>query len=99
MLLVFETRSGKLTTKNLPSLPLSSLLFLSLSFTLSAQIREDIRYHGINIYPSAYGAEDEEDAATNAKVEVSCVLLSLGEKLNMVLSCIVLFIETVCLPV
>ena len=33
------------------------------------RIREDIRYHGINIYPSAYGAEDEEDAATNTKVE------------------------------
>lgn len=34
-----------------------------------SRIREDIRYHGINIYPSAYGAEDDEDAAANAKIE------------------------------
>ena len=34
------------------------------------RIREDIRYYGINIYPSAYGAEDDEDAAANAKIEV-----------------------------
>lgn len=35
------------------------------------QIRDDIRFHGINIYPAAYGAEDEEDAAINEKIDVS----------------------------
>ena len=34
------------------------------------RIREDLQFHGINIYPSAYGAEDEEDAAANSKIEV-----------------------------
>lgn len=34
-----------------------------------ARIREDLRFHGIKIYPSAYGAEDDEDAAANAKIE------------------------------
>lgn len=33
------------------------------------RIREDLHFHGINIYPSAYGAEDEEDAAANSKIE------------------------------
>lgn len=33
------------------------------------RIREDINYHGINIYPQAYGAEDEDDAATNEKID------------------------------
>ena len=37
---------------------------------LSIQIRDDIRHYGINIYPAAYGAEDEEDAAANAKIQV-----------------------------
>ncbi len=35
------------------------------------RIREDIRYNGINIYPAAYGAEDDEDAAIIGKIEVS----------------------------
>lgn len=35
-----------------------------------SQIREDIRHYGINIYPAAYGAEDEEDAAANSKIQV-----------------------------
>ena len=34
------------------------------------RIREDLHFHGINIYPSAYGAEDEDDAAANTKIEV-----------------------------
>ena len=34
------------------------------------RIREDLNFHGISIYPSAYGAEDEEDASANAKIEV-----------------------------
>ena len=34
------------------------------------RISEDLLYHGINIYPTAYGAEDEDDAASNAKIEV-----------------------------
>ena len=34
------------------------------------RIKEDLHFHGINIYPTAYGAEDEEDAAVNAKIEV-----------------------------
>jgi len=33
------------------------------------RIRDDIRHYGINIYPAAYGAEDEEDAAANAKIQ------------------------------
>jgi len=37
---------------------------------LSPQIREDIRHHGINIYPSAYPNEDDEDAQASAKYEV-----------------------------
>jgi len=37
----------------------------------SPQIREDIRHHGINIYPSAYPNEDDEDAQASAKYEVS----------------------------
>ena len=36
----------------------------------SRQIREDIRHHGINIYPSAYPNEDDEDAQASAKYEV-----------------------------
>lgn len=35
------------------------------------QIREDIEFHGIRIYPSAYGAEDEDDASSNNKIDVS----------------------------
>lgn len=35
-----------------------------------SQIRDDIRHYGINIYPAAYGAEDEEDAAANSKIQV-----------------------------
>ena len=35
------------------------------------RIKEDLHFHGINIYPTAYGAEDEEDAAANHKIEVS----------------------------
>jgi len=46
------------------------------------RIREDIRHHGINIYPSAYGAEDEEDAATNAKIEVCYGFLMLPGQLR-----------------
>ena len=52
------------------------------------RIREDLHFHGISIYPSAYGAEDEEDASANAKIEVrvretlgqgdSCVMSSLS---------------------
>ena len=38
------------------------------------QIREDIAHHKINIYPAAYGAEDEEDAAINSKIDVSIKL-------------------------
>jgi len=53
-----------------------------LPIVISAQIREDIRHHGINIYPSAYGAEDEEDAATNAKIEVCYGLLMLPGQLR-----------------
>ena len=49
----------------------NELVFPSLCCVSSLpQIREDIRYHGINIYPSAYGAEDDEDAAANGKIEV-----------------------------
>ena len=39
--------------------------------SFSSQIRDDIRHYGINIYPAAYGAEDEEDAAANTKMQVS----------------------------
>ena len=45
---------------------------------LCPQIREDIRYHGINIYPSAYGAEDDEDAAANTKIEVRMAACKMG---------------------
>lgn len=40
------------------------------------RIREDLHFHGINIYPSAYGAEDEEDAAANTKIEVCNLSIS-----------------------
>ena len=46
--------------------------YLNQPFTcFIVQIREDIHHHGINIYPAAYGAEDEEDAAINEKIDVS----------------------------
>ena len=51
------------------------------------RIREDLSFHGINIYPTAYGAEDEEDEATNTKIEV------LVEE-----SCLTLFTFTVLSP-
>ena len=35
------------------------------------QIRQDIEYHGIRIYPTAYAVEDEDDAAANSKIDVS----------------------------
>ncbi len=30
-----------------------------------------MEFHGVRIYPSAYGSEDEDDAATNVKIDVS----------------------------
>lgn len=33
------------------------------------RIREDIAYHGINIYPAAYDAEDEEEVQINKKYD------------------------------
>ena len=51
------------------------------------RIREDLNFHGISIYPSAYGAEDEEDASANAKIEVrEWVHWRLGDSWSLLLS-------------
>ena len=49
------------------------------------RISEDLHFHGISIYPSAYGAEDEEDASANAKIEVSVRDTGLGRQPSRVL--------------
>lgn len=53
-----------------PVIGKSDTLTLEERDSFKMRIREDIRYNGINIYPSAYGAEDDEDAAINTKIEV-----------------------------
>lgn len=40
----------------------------TISFFL--QIREDLTYHNIRIYPSGYHYDDEEESAINNKIEV-----------------------------
>jgi septin 3/9/12 len=37
--------------------------------TFKARIREDLVYHNIRIYPSAYNTEDEDDTLINNKIE------------------------------
>ncbi len=54
-----------------PVIGKSDTLTLEEREAFKQRIREDIRYNGINIYPTAYGAEDDEDAAVNSKIEVS----------------------------
>ena len=56
------------------------------------RIKEDLHFHGINIYPSAYGAEDEEDAAANTKIEVCYLPSFLSSLMSFLLPCKMLFL-------
>lgn len=55
----------------IPVIAKSDTMTLEERDAFKGRIREDINHHGINIYPCAYVAEDDEEADENAKIEVS----------------------------
>lgn len=61
---------------------------------LYLQIREDVRHHGIHIYPSAYPHEDDDDAQASAKYEVRCTLDTVGCGDMLCVTCVGL--DSVC---
>jgi septin 3/9/12 len=53
----------------IPVIAKADTLTLDERDAFKSRLREDINYHGINIYPPAYLQEDDDDAEENAKIE------------------------------
>ena len=52
-----------------PVIAKSDTLTLEERDSFKKRVREDLKYYGIRIYPTAYQSEDEEETASNAKIE------------------------------